>query len=386
MKSFVSIGTLCLGALAVSSPFALSANGPQLPTAEEAPIAMLFDAHTGQVLHQREANRRFLPASVTKVMTAYVAFEMLADGRLKPDQQFLVSQRVFEEWSGTGSSMFLQAGERVTVDKLLRGITTVSANDGCIAFAEGSTGSVEKWVQLMNKTARDLGMNDSHFGSPNGFPDGGRTFTTASDLAKLTRAMTTRHPGLYKHYFGKRTLSHNGYTQVNHDPITGVVEGADGIKTGFTREAGYTFVGSAKRDGERLGIVLGGISNGRARARIAREYLESGFSAFERKRIFAADAVIATARVQDGAARSVGLRSAVPIAAEVMAGTNPKIAMTLRYTGPVNAPIRAGSEIAELDVRVEGFEPYTIPLEAASDVAEANALQRVVNGVAGLFS
>ncbi len=133
MKSFASIGILCLGALAAASPFALNAS-PQLPPAQDAPIAMLFDANTGQVLHQRDASRRFLPASVTKVMTAYLAFEMLADGRLKPDQKFLVSERVFKEWSGTGSSMFLQADERITVDKLLRGITTVSANDGCICI------------------------------------------------------------------------------------------------------------------------------------------------------------------------------------------------------------------------------------------------------------
>ncbi len=385
MKSFVSIGILCLGTLGVASPFALNAS-PQIPPPQDAPIAMLFDANTGQILHQREASRRFLPASVTKVMTAYIAFEMLADGRLKPDQNFLVSERVFKEWSGVGSSMFLQADERVTVDKLLHGITTVSANDGCIAFAEGATGSLDKWVQLMNQTAMDLGMHDSHFESPNGFPDGGRTFTTASDLAKLTRAMMTRHPRLYAHYFGKRTLSHNGYTQVNHDPITGIVQGADGIKTGFTREAGYTFLGSAKRDGERLGIVLAGISNGRTRARIAREYLELGFAGFDRKRIFAADAVIGTAKVQNGAARSVELRSAVPVAAEVLAGTNPKITMNLRYKGPVIAPIRAGSEIAELEVNVDGFKPYTIPLVAASGVAEANAFHRVVNGVAGLFS
>lgn len=385
MKSFVSIGLLFLGATAAANPVAREAS-PGLPEAKEAPIAMLFDAHTGQVLHQREAHRRFLPASVTKVMTAYLAFEMLADGRLKPEQQFLVSEPVFKEWSGTGSSMFLQAGERVTVDKLLRGITTVSANDGCIALAEGATGSVEEWVSQMNDAARELGMMDSHFGSPNGFPDGGQTFTTASDLAKLTRAITTRHAGLYKHYFGKRTLSHNGYTQVNHDPITGVVEGADGIKTGFTREAGYTFVGSAERDGGRLGIVLAGIGNGRARARIAREYIESGFSIFERRSIFAPHSVIASAKVQGGAARSVGLRSSVPIAAEILAGTDPDITMQLRYKGPVQAPIRAGSEIAELDVRVDGFEQFTIPLEAAADVPEANGMQRIVNGLAGLFS
>ncbi len=238
----------------------------------------------------------------------------------------------------------------------------------------------------MNETAKELGMHDSNFESPNGFPDGGRTFTTASDLAKLTRAMMTRHPKLYAHYFGKRTLSHNGYTQVNHDPITGIVQGADGIKTGFTREAGYTFLGSAKRDGERLGIVLAGINNGRTRARIAREYLELGFAGFDRKRIFPADAVIGTAKVQDGAARSVDLQSRIPITAEIMAGTNPKITMNLRYKGPLKAPIRAGSDIAELEVEVEGFKPYTIPLQAASDIAEANAFQRIVNGVAGLFS
>src|SRR5690606_34359843 len=120
------------------------------------------------------ADRRFLPASVTKVMTTYLAFEMLADGRLKPETRFTVSDEVYEKWSGTGSSMFLQRGEQVSVDKLLQGITTVSANDGCVALAEGAAGSLDNWIVMMNRAARELGMNDSHFGSANGFPDEGQ--------------------------------------------------------------------------------------------------------------------------------------------------------------------------------------------------------------------
>ncbi len=385
LKYLSRIGALALAAGIAAAPIHLQAS-PQVPAAEDAPIALLVDATTGQVLHTRDADRRFLPASVTKVMTAYVAFEMLSDGRLSPDTNFTVSDEVYEKWSGTGSSMFLQRGEKVSVDKLLRGITTVSANDGCVALAEGAAGSLDNWIVLMNRAARDLGMNDSHFGSPNGFPDEGQTFTSAQDLAKLAHALTTRHAALYERYFGKHRFAHNGYEQVNHDPITGVVPGADGIKTGFTREAGYNFLGSAKRDGRRLAMVVAGVDNGARRARISRDYLEWGFSAFEARELFAPEEIVAHAAVQDGAERSVALRSAFPIFASIKEGTDPAIALTLHYRGPIKAPIAAGSEVAELEVRIDGFTPYRVPLQAAADVPEANFWQRMVNGVASFLS
>jgi len=382
LKRLAAIVIGALGtALAVAQPVA--APTPAAPSASESPVALLVDLKSGQPLHSREADRRFLPASVTKVMTAYVAFELIEAGRLSEAQSFTVRPETAKEWYNTGSTMFLKAGEQVKVSDLLRGITSVSANDGCIVLAEGAAGSVEQWLELMNHTARELGMTNSHFGTPNGYPDEGRTYVSAEDLVKLADALITRHPALYARYFGQPGFSYNGFDQRNHDPITGVVEGADGIKTGHTREAGYTFLGSAERDGRRLVVVVAGIEGGELRARIARDYVEWGFANFETRQIFAQDATIGTARVQDGDARNVELRAPDGIFVSVSKGANPRIAMRLVYRGPVKAPFRAGDPIADLEVRVEGLEAYRVPLAAAEDVDKANPFERILNGVLG---
>lgn len=385
MAHFGRIGLLGLGAALAAIPAALHAD-PAPPSEAEAPVALLIDAGTGQVLHAREADRRFLPASVTKVMSAYLAFEMLADGRLKADQTFTVTPELAQQWSGTGSTLFLKPGDKVSVDTLIHGITTVSANDGAVLLAQGAAGSVEKWVALMNAAAVRLGMDDSHFATPNGWPDEGATFVTAHDLALLARAMIARHPDLYARYFGKSGFSYNGVAQSNHDPLVGVVRGADGIKTGYTREAGYNFLGSAMRDGRRLVLVVAGTDSEQERARIARNYVEWGFAAFEPHRIFPAGATIGTARVQDGAEDSVALRTAAPVIADIPPGAKPKIEMSLHYRGPLAAPIIAGQQVAELEVRIEGMEPYRVPLKAVRAVKQANPWQRIVNGVLGWLS
>lgn len=365
-------------------PASLQAD-PSVPARSDVPIALLVDMHTGQVLHSREADRRFIPASVTKVMTAYIAFEMLDDGRLTSTRQVEVSEKVAKEWSGEGSSMFLEAGQRVTVDELLHGITTVSANDACVLIAEATVGSLDNWLKLMNDTAAELGMSDSHFGSPNGFPDEGETYVSARDLALLARAMIARHPELYRRYFGKRGMEFNGIAQDNHDPISGKVAGADGIKTGHTNEAGYTFLGSAERDGKRLVMVLAGVDRASVRNQAARDYIEWGYSDFDTKVLLPMGLPVGEARVQGGALRRVGLVAAVDIRTAIPKGRMPAISTALRYRGPVMAPFEKGEVIAELEVRIEGFAPYFIPLEATESVDEANLWQRLRNGVLGLF-
>jgi D-alanyl-D-alanine carboxypeptidase (penicillin-binding protein 5/6) len=384
LKRITRLAVLGLGVALAVSPLALHAD-PSPPAAREAPIALLVDLKSGQPLHSREADRRFLPASVTKVMTAYLAFEMIDGGKLSEAQLFTVRPETAKKWSGVGSTLFVQPGQRIPLADLLRGITSVSANDGCIVLAEGALGSVEEWVGLMNRTARDLGMDDSHFGTPNGYPDEGRTYVSAADLVKLADAMIARHPALYERYFGKPGFSYNGYDQPNHDPITGVVAGADGIKTGHTREAGYTFLGSAERSGRRLALVVAGIDSGAQRARISRDYIEWGFSAFETRRIFPEGAVIASARVQNGDSLYTDLIAPRGVYLTVPKGTDPEVAMKLRYRGPVKAPFKAGDDVAELEISVDGMQTYRIPLSAAEDVGQANMFERLLNGVLGVL-
>ncbi len=350
-------------------------------TGVTAPIAMMLDLGSGRELYARGERRRFLPASLTKIMTAWVAFELIAAGRLDPRQRLTMSDAAFDNWHRVGSTMFLARGQVVTVDELLDGIMTVSANDGCIVLAEGASGSVAGFVALMNAEARRLGMTDSHFGTPNGWPDEGATYTSARDLAILTRAMITRHPALYRRYVGRTGMVFNGISQSNHVPLLGQLAGLDGVKTGFTNESGFGFVGSAARDGRRLVMVVAGYDNPRLRGRESRDFIEWGFGAWEARRLFGSDQTVGSARVQGGSARSVGLTSALPAYVTVPRGSPARYSLALRYQGPVRAPIRAGDPVGQLVVKVDGQEPSAIQLVAAQGVAEAGTIARLRNGV-----
>ena len=359
---------------------------PAVPNAAEAPVALLVDLGSGQVLHARAPDRRFMPASVTKVMTLYLAFELIEAGQLEPAQMFSMSPTLARSWRRKGSTMFLDAGEQVRVDDLLLGIANVSANDGSAVLAEGHAGSLEAWTAQMNATALALGMTGSHFGTPNGWPDEGRTFTTANDLVRLARAMISRHPDKFGYYIGRAGFDYKGIAQVNHDPLIGRVPGADGIKTGFTNEAGFSYLGTAKRNGQRLVLVLAGVENGRLRARIARSYVEWGFSAFDRRTLFGNGAVVGEARVQDGDVRRVKLKAAGPVAVNVPRGSKGKLTATIRYDGPLRAPIKPGQEVAVLEVTAAGVAPARIPLYAAEAVETAGPFDRIVNAITGVFT
>ena len=388
-----ALALLALGsaALALQVRAQAPAAPPAAPTSFDprtsltAPIALMLDLGSGRTLFAREANRRFMPASLTKIMTAYVAFELIAAGKLQPAQRFAMSGEAFDQWHRVGSTMFLGRGQVVSVDELLRGIMTVSANDGCVVLAEGASGSVANFVALMNAEARRLGMRDSHFGSPNGWPDQGATYTTAHDLALVTRAILLRHPALYQAYVGHPEFTFNGIRQGNHVPIVGRVAGADGVKTGFTNEAGYGLVGSAVRNGRRLVMVVGGYDRGWQRARESRAFMEWGFAAWRTQRLFPRSSEIAAVRVQEGAAIRVPVSAPVPY--YLTLGRNERagdVRVTLRYRGPIEAPVAKGAEVAELVVAAPGQPSHVLPLYAAKDVGRAGPLARLRNGVFGL--
>ncbi|MFN3988785.1 MAG: D-alanyl-D-alanine carboxypeptidase family protein [Erythrobacter sp.] len=356
---------------------------PAVPPAESAPVAMLVDAASGQVLHARNPERRFVPASVTKVMTLYLAFDLIAEGRLSPDQVMVMSPAVYRDWRRKGSNMFLNLGDAVKVADLLMGIANVSANDGSAVLAEGYAGSLAAWASAMNAKASELGMTGSYFSSPNGWPDEGKTFTTAADLVVLARALIARHPRLFRQYVGHPGFFYNGIAQINHDPLTGRYPGADGIKTGFTNEAGFNYLGTARRDERRLIMVLAGVPSSRLRAELARDYMEWGFAAFERRVLFGDGAIIGEARVQNGNARRVPLVAAGPVALSLPRGHTAPLAASIDYEGPLKAPLAAGQEVAVLTVTSPGMAPARIPLMTREAVAEAGPFDRVVNGLWG---
>ncbi|MXP25183.1 D-alanyl-D-alanine carboxypeptidase [Altererythrobacter indicus] len=347
---------------------------------------MLIDLSSGQTLFARDPERRFMPASTTKIMTAYTAFELIAHGKLSLDTVIEISPKIADEWSGEGSSMFLKAHDKVTVAQLLMGITTVSGNDASVALAVHCAGSLDRWTEMMNENAAFLGMKDSHFGSPNGYPDEGRTFTSARDLAILATALVKRHPDLYRRFIGNHGMVYNGIAQNNHDPITGVVKGADGIKTGYTRQAGYNFVGSAVRSGRRLIMVLAGAPTSSERDRAAIKLMNWGFDDFQNRLIAPARSEIGFARVQDGAEDTVALGARDDILATVPIGGSISPKLTIHYRGPIQAPIAKGQEVARLRIEIAGQAPHDVPLVAENAVAKANIFQRLMNGMRGIFS
>ena len=357
----------------------------EAPVPPEVPIALLLDLSTGQVLYAREANRRFVPASVTKVMTAYTAFKLVREGRLDPAKQVVIDQELEDKWWNEGSTMFLRAGDRVTIAQLIMGITTVSANDASVVVAQESVGSLDAWLAQMNRNAAELGMRDTHFGTPNGWPDEGRTFTSARDLAILGEALIVRFPALYHRFFGHRGMTYGAITQANHDPVTGVVDGADGIKTGYTRQAGYNFLGSAERGGRRLVMVIAAAPTPAIRDKTARDLLRWGFDSFATRAVLPGHTQVGRAHVQDGAVSDVELVTDKAVLASVPQGRTDNLTLSIRYRGPIEAPIRKGQRVAWLYVQSPGHPPHNVPLLAASDVPQANLLQRLRNGLEGLF-
>lgn len=388
VRAGLVLGLAALPAMPQAAPAEIvalpSATTPPVP--DEIPVALLIDLSSGQTLFAREPDRRFVPASVTKVMTAYTAFRLIEQGKITPETPVTISPEVAELWSGEGSSMFLKAGDHVTVGQLLLGVTTVSANDGAVALAMAAVGSQEAWLKLMNQNAVELGMRDTHFGTPNGWPDEGRTYTSARDLAILAEAMTMRYSELYHRYVGHHGMQYNGIAQNNHDPVTGVVDGADGIKTGYTRQAGYNFLGSAERNGRRLVMVIAGAPTASIRNTAARDLLRWGFDAFQSRQILPAELAVGHARVQNGAVDEVALRTERAVLASVPPERISEVKLSVRYRGPVDAPIAKGQQVAFLRVDVPGQQPHDVPLVAAEPVARANVLERLRNGLLGLFT
>ena len=361
------------------------ADNPQPPLPAQAPIALLVDLSAGQTLFARDADVRFLPASMTKAMTALVAFDLVKAGRLREDAVFTVRPQTAARWSGKGTSLWLKPREQVRVADLLSGVATASANDAAVVLAEGALGSDSAWLAAMNARASALGMNGSHFASANGLPDGGRTYVTARDMVRLAQALITEHPALYHRYFGHRDFVWRGQVLVSRNPFAGILPGADGIKTGHTREAGFTFLGAVERDGRRLVLVVGRVPSETARAAAARDLAEWGYGAWNSRPFLATDWVVGAVRVQGGDAREVPVAVARPFSVTVQRGTKPRISTRIVYQGPVRAPIAKGAPIGGLEVAIEGQQVHYLPLVSTKAVGVAGPIDRIVGGLLGLL-
>ncbi len=379
-----------LAALLATTPAMAAAPPFETP----APIAFLKDLSSGAILYAKGADVRMPPASMAKMMTVYVAFDLIRRGELKLDQKMRVRSETWKQWHGpaAGSTMFLSPGEEVSVSDLLSGIVTLSGNDACVVLAEGIAGTEPAFVSLMNQQAKRLGLAHSHFGNSNGWPDAGATFVTARDLAALAEATIRDHPQLYKTYYskpdftwGKTMGSGADITQANRDPLLGRVAGADGLKTGHTDEAGYGFTGSADQGGRRLVMVMAGLTSFNQRIEQSVGFMDWGFRAWRGRPLFPKGRQVQTAEVQQGNAREVGLVAPRDLAVTVPAGASGDMKMSVVYQGPLKAPIKAGDHVADLMVTTGDTDPQMLPLVAASDVGPAGFFDRLWASLRSLF-
>jgi len=282
--------------------------------------------------------------------------------------------------------------EKVSVANLLSGIVTLSGNDACVTIADGVAGSEPAFAERMNKKAAELGLKNSHFGTSNGWPDGGKTYTTARDLAHLASATITTFPALYKQFYGMKDFtwgktlgSGKPIEQQNRNPLLGHVDGADGLKTGHTDEAGYGFTGSAEQGGRRLVMVVAGLDTYNHRAEESVKFIEWGFKAWTGHLLFAKGKHVGDAQVQLGSTRTVGLVAPQNIAATLPAGAHDNVKVSIAYEGPVKAPIMKGQHIADLVMATGETPPQRVPLVAEADVAEAGFFTRIWLGFLSLF-
>ncbi|WP_188064211.1 D-alanyl-D-alanine carboxypeptidase family protein [Sphingobium sp. KCTC 72723] len=363
------------------------------PYTSEAPIAYLKDLSSGAVLYSKGGQTRMPPASMAKMMTAHVAFRLIQKGELKLNTMFTVRPETWKQWHGpqAGSTMFLSAGEQVSVENLLHGIVTLSGNDACVVLAEGIAGTEQAFVAAMNEEAKRLGLKNSHFGTSNGWPDEGVTYVTAEDLAHLAQATVEETPDLYKRFYATRsftwgkTMGGADIQQGNRNPILGKIAGADGLKTGHTEEAGFGFTGSAEQDGRRLVMVVAGLTSFNSRISESVRFMDWGFKAWKAQPLFKKGAVVDTAPVQLGSATSVSLVAPQNLAVTLPRTASANVQVKVVYTGPIKAPIAKGQKIADLIVSTPDTPPQVMALVAGEDVAEAGLFGRLWNGLKSLF-
>jgi len=349
-----------------------------------APYAILIDADTGTVLFEKNADKLNPPASMSKLMTVEVVMHALKEGRIKLDDEFTVSEHAWRKGGAPsgGSAMFAAINSKVRVEDLLRGVMIASGNDACIALAEGLAGTEDAFAELMNKRAKELGLTQSHFSNPTGLhePD---HLMTMRELAKLAQHIQRTYPELYKIY-SEREITWNKVRQQNRNPLLAMGIGADGMKTGFTKEAGYGLVGSAVQNGLRLIVVINGLKSMKERADEGRKMLEWGFRGFEARPLFAAGETVGEAKLFGGARGRVPLVGAEAIRLLVPRNAAEKLSAKVVYSGPVRAPVTKGQPIGTLKVSRGDAVVLEVPLQAGEDVREGNLPQRAFDAVGEL--
>jgi len=354
-----------------------------------APTAILIEAESGSVLYEKNADMLVPPASLSKLMTTEVVLNQIKEGKLQPSDEFAVSENAWRRGGAPShtSSMFAPIHSRVSVDNLLHSVIIQSGNDACIVLAEGIAGSEQKFAELMTQRARELGLTKSTFGNSNGLPDP-KQLMTARELALLARHIVLTYPDYY-HLYGESEFTWNKIRQMNRNPLLAMNIGADGLKTGFIKEAGYGLVGSAVQNGIRLIVVINGAKTDKERAEEAKKLIEWGFHNFRAEPLFAEGQTIAEAKTYGGERSHVPLTADRVVSLMVSRTAREKIIARVVYSGPVPAPVEKGQPIGTLKVWRSDALVLEVPLQAAERVETGSFAQRALDAatelVIGLF-
>lgn len=349
--------------------------------AQDAPIfeskalqAILIDAKSGIILYEKDADTPVPPASMSKLVTQTVVFDALKAGQLKLDQEFIVSTDAWKRGGGAagGSTMYAEVNSRIKVDDLIHAAIIQSANDACIVLAEGMSGSEQAFTQRMANKAKELGLKNSTFANATGLPDPNHKMSVR-DLSIVARYIITNHPDYYKIY-GQPEFLWNKINQQNRNPLLKDYPGADGMKTGYTKEAGYGLVGSALRDGRRLILVVAGLSTINDRKAEAQKLMDWGFGQFKVINVYGQGEIVSRARVWGGSEHWVNLVVHDAMKVALSPSEQDRVEMKMSYSGPLMAPVKAGSAVGTVRILVDGKPVADAPLEVAEDVPAVDSM------------
>ena len=337
--------------------------------------AWVYDVGTGTVLLQKNADEQIHPASMSKLMTVYMLFEAVRDGRLQMDTRLPVSTKARQM---EGSTMFLNERDRPTVEELIKGIIVLSGNDACVVVAEGLAGTEDAFARQMNDRAKSLGMTQSHFVNASGWPDPDHVMS-AHDLGILAEHLVEDFPELYKYFaitefpFDDRAPA-NRY---NRNPLLKLGIGADGLKTGHTQEAGYGLVGSAVQGGRRVIFVVAGLDSEKARAEESERIAAWAFRDFTMKEVVPEGETVASLPVWLGSKSQVALTTKNGLNVLMPIGAESGVTAEAVFSGPIEAPVKKGDRLGTLEIQIPGVGPANVPLVAAEDVASAGFVGRL---------
>ena len=339
--------------------------------------AILMDFETGTYIYAKNHKDQMPPASMSKLMTVYIIFDKLKSGLLSLDDEFTVSENAWRKGGAAsgGSTMFLKIGESVKIDDLLKGIIIQSGNDACIVAAENIAGSEEDFAVLMNETAQKLGLKNSVFANSTGLPDENQKMS-AEDLAILARAIIKEYPEYY-HIFKEKDFVHNGIKQGNRNPLLYSMEGADGLKTGHTEEAGFCLTGSAVRGGRRLIEVLAGLSSNKERSDESERLMSYGFREFDNYTLFTKGQVVDKAKVWYGTQKTVDMVSAKDVIQTLKKDQVKGYSFKVIYDEPLKAPIQKGKVIGRVQITTPAGNVENINLVAGQNVAKVGIFKKI---------